>query len=158
MMTVKCRTLLMALTCRAPRRSPSVAGLLLLALVLAACDPKTPAPFAPEPCLIPSALVEVVQPQSFTPTALRPALLHAAGPMTSALGTGASADTLRRVLGDLGQSFAGNNFDTECRLVVIAWDALSELPDTPETLPDRDGIRLILALAARALEAAALAT
>jgi len=142
-MTVKCRTLLMALTCRAPRRSPSVAGLLLLALVLAACDPKTPAPFAPEPCLIPSALVEVVQPQSFTPTALRPALLHAAGPMTSAL---------------LGQSFTGNNFDTECRLVVIAWDALSELPDTPETLPDRDGIRLILALAARALEAAALAT
>src|SRR2546427_8196039 len=102
-MTIKCRTLLMALTCRAPRRSPSVAGLLLLALVLAACDPKTPAPFAPEPCLIPSALVEVVQPQSFTPTALRPALLHAAGPMTSALGTGASADTLRRVLGDMQQ-------------------------------------------------------
>src|SRR2546427_8821075 len=31
-----------------PICSPSVAGLLLLALVLAACDPKTPAPFAPE--------------------------------------------------------------------------------------------------------------
>ena len=157
-MTVKCRTLLMALTCRAPRRSPSVAGLLLLALVLGACDSKIPEPFAPEPCLLPAALVGAVQPQPFSPVALRPALLHAAGPMTSALGTGASADTLRRVLGDLGQSFAGNNFDTECRLVVIAWDALSELPDTPETLPDRDGIRLILALAARALEAAALAT
>ena len=151
-MTVKCRT---------PRPSRSVALLFSfsLVLVLGACDAKNPRePFAPVPCLLPAALVGAVQPQPFSPTALRPALLHAADPMTSTLGTGASADTLRRALDDLGQSFTGNNFDTECRLLVIAWDALSELPDTPETLPDRDGIRLILALAARALEAAALAT
>jgi len=128
-------------------------------LVLGACDAKDPRePFAPVPCLLPAALVGAVQPQPFSPEALRPALLHAAGAMTSDLGTGESADTLRRALGDLGQAFAGRNFDTECRLVLIAWGALSELPDTPETLPDRDGIRLILALAARALEAAALGT
>ena len=157
-MTVNSRTPLMALECRAPRRSIPVAGLFLPLLVLGACDPKTPAPFEPQPSLLPAALVEAVQPQTFTPLALRPALLHAAGPMTADFGTGASADTLRRALGDLGQSFVGNNFDTECRVLVIAWDALSELPNTPETLPDRDGIRLILALAARALEAAALAT
>lgn len=133
--------------------SPSIAAPILLLLVLGACTSERQ-PFAPEPCRLPAALGAAVQPQAFSPAALRPALLHAADPMTSVLVAGENSETLGRALADLGQSFSGSNFDTECRLLLIAWDALSRLPDTPETLPDRDGIRLILALAARALEAA----
>lgn len=130
------------------------AGIFSLVLIVGACESTRREPFAPEPCLLPAALVAVVQPQPFSPAALHPALLHAADPMTSTLGTGESAATLRSALGDLGQTLTGTNFDTECRLLLIAWGALSRLPDTPETLPDRDGIRLILALAAGALAAA----
>jgi hypothetical protein len=36
-------------------------------------------------------------------------------------------------------------------MLSIAAGALAALPDTPVTLPDRDGIRLILALTAQSL-------
>ena len=45
--------------------------------------------------------------------------------------------------------------DTACRLLSVATSALAALPDNPETLPDRDSIRIVLILAAGVLAAGA---
>ena len=125
-----------------------------LVLVLAACDSAVTAPdaFREERCQVPASLVAEVSPHAFQSTALRPALQHAAGPMASVLGEGELTNELREATSILGKETAGPRLhDTHCRLVVIASAALRRMPDSPETLPDRDGIHLVLALLASAL-------
>jgi hypothetical protein len=124
-----------------------------LLLVLAACDSAVTAPaaFNEERCAVPAALAASVYAHSFPATSLRPALLHAAGPMASVLGEGELTDELRASIALLGTASGPVLHDTHCRLVVIASAALRRMPDTPETLPDRDMIHLVLALLAHAL-------
>jgi hypothetical protein len=125
-----------------------------LMLVLGACDSAVTAPkaFNEERCAVPLALAQSVYTHSFPSTSLRPALQHAAGPMASVLGEGQLTNELRESIAILGSTAdAPTLHDTHCRLVVIASAALRRMPDTPETLPDRDGMRLVLALLANAL-------
>jgi hypothetical protein len=125
-----------------------------LVFVLAGCDSAVTAPgaFSEDRCVIPASLATSVTAHSFASTALRPALQHAAGPMASVLGEGELTNELREAMSILGQATDGPQLhDTHCRLVVIASAALRRLPDTKETLPDRDGIHLVLALLASAL-------
>ena len=42
--------------------------------------------------------------------------------------------------------------DVACRGIMAATKALDAMPHDPAKLPDRDGIRLVLALAVRAFE------
>lgn len=111
-----------------------------------------PKAFNEERCAVPVALAQSVYTHSFSSASLRPALQHAAGPMASVLGDGELTNELREAIAILGKETDGPTLhDTHCRLVVIASAALRQLPDTPETLPDRDGIQLVLALLANAL-------
>jgi len=123
-------------------------------LVLGACDSAVTAPkaFNEERCQVPVALAQSVYTHAFPSTSLRPALQHAAGPMASVLGEGELTNELRESMAILGTETDGPTLhDTHCRLVVIASAALRRMPDTPETLPDRDGMKLVLALLANAL-------
>jgi hypothetical protein len=125
-----------------------------LMILLGACDSAVMAPkaFDEDRCVVPAALAQSVYTHAFPSTSLRPALQHAAGPMASVLGEGELTNELREAVAILGQETDGPTLhDTHCRLVVIASAALRRMPDTPETLPDRDGIRLVLALLANAL-------
>jgi hypothetical protein len=125
-----------------------------LMILLAACDSAVVAPkaFNEASCQVPTALAQSVYTHSFGSAGLRSALLHAAGPMASVLGEGELTHELREAMSILGQQVDGPTLhDTHCRLVVIASAALRRMPDTPETLPDRDGIHLVLALLANAL-------
>jgi hypothetical protein len=123
-------------------------------VLLGACDSAVTAPkaFNEERCAVPVALAQSVYDHTFPSTALRPALQHAAGPMASVLGEGQLTHELREAIAILGKETNGPELhDTHCRLVVIASAALRRMPNTPETLPDRDGIHLVLALLANAL-------
>ena len=126
-----------------------------LLMVLVGCDSAVTAPnaFNEERCSVPADLAASVYAHGFPSTALRPALQHAAGPMVTVLGEGALTNELRESMSILGsETNAPRLHDTHCRLVVIASAALRRIADTPETLPDRDGIRLVLALLANALD------
>lgn len=110
-------------------------------------------PLGAERCDPPPALLAGVDPHQFTLVALHDAVLHAAGPMASALG---SSDEVRRVVKAMEGIAARDESqatDTACRLVIIAGNALDALGDDPATLPDRDGIRLVLVLAAGVIRA-----
>jgi hypothetical protein len=125
-----------------------------LVVVLAACDSAVTAPkaFDEQRCAVPASLASSVYTHAFPSTALRPALQHASGPMASVLGEGELTNELREAIAILGmETDAPTLHDTHCRLVVIASAALRRMPDTAETLPDRDGIHLVLALLANAL-------
>ena len=80
---------------------------------------------------------------------LRSALVHAAGPMSDALGSGSGVTSLRNPINSAAAHIAASENDKACVALSSAKDALDALPDTPATLPDRDGIRMILALAAQ---------
>jgi hypothetical protein len=68
-----------------------------------------------------------------------------------ATGEGELTHELRESIAILGSASGPELHDTHCRLVVIASAALRRMADTPETLPDRDGMHLVLALLANAL-------
>lgn len=126
----------------------------VLLLAVAACkgdSPVAPEAFSRKPCRVPENLVSMVTEQAFTPAAMRSALLHAAGPMTAALGTGADVQALQDAVNNVVTDIGVADNDGACRMLSIAAGALAALPDTPATLPDRDGIRLILALTAHSL-------
>lgn len=123
-------------------------------LVLATCsDPLGPEERA---CSVPPSLQNIVAAQTVQSTqpsnsAIRSALMHAAGPMAAAIGASqitapfiveamAAAESLDEGLGRSG-----------CHHVVAAVTHLDNMPDDPATLPDREGIRMILAIAASAL-------
>lgn len=129
-----------------------------LALMTAACDsnPMGPGPLASAPCQMPSQDLVGTAMEPFAPAALQSALRHAAGPMAAALGSGQVADELVKATSQLSTGLGGRSGDTECRVLRVASEALARLPDDPGTRPDRDGIRLVLVLAARALTGAPL--
>ncbi|HEX9886040.1 MAG TPA: hypothetical protein VGA70_06110 [Longimicrobiales bacterium] len=91
---------------------------------------------------------------AFAPVAMRSALLHAANRMSVALGTDADVRSLKDATNSVAANIAASENDGACRMLSISADLLEGLPDTPATLPDRDGIRLIFALTAHSLTAA----
>lgn len=109
----------------------------------------------PEPAMCDSAiaLLDGADPQPFAFGDLREAFLHAAGPMVSALGSSQRVDQLRQAINALGASDDATRMDTVCRSLRVATESLAALEDHPETLPDRDAIRLVLILAAGAMQA-----
>ena len=83
--------------------------------------------------------------------ALRPALEHAAGAMASVIGSGELAASLAGLAG-FAQALNAENLPINgCRTIVAAMNVLETLPDDPATRPDRDAVRLVLALAGAAL-------
>jgi len=110
-----------------------------------------PVAFDPVKCAPSPALLAGANPQPFAFSALQAAFLHAAGPMTSALGSSEQVDQLKQAMNEMVLPDDPRSKDTACRLLSVATSALAALPDNPETLPDRDGIRLVLILAAGVL-------
>ncbi|HEY6209296.1 MAG TPA: hypothetical protein VIW28_09560 [Gemmatimonadales bacterium] len=125
----------------------------LLALGAGACSENITEPVrfdavvcVPDPAL----LVDAIR-QPFAFSALHAAFLHAAGPMASALGTSEQVDQLSQSMEEMPLPDDKKSMDTACRLLSVANSALKAMPNKPETLPDRDGIRLVLMLAAGVL-------
>jgi hypothetical protein len=146
-----------SLVCRAPgflRSSRGAAvALALLALGTGACSDNITEPVrfdavqcTPEPSLLVGAIW-----QPFAFSALHAAFLHAAGPMATALGSTEQVDQIKQAMGDMPLPDDAKSKDTACRLLSVANSALVAMPNNPETLPDRDGIRLVLILAAGVL-------
>jgi hypothetical protein len=139
-------------------KAPGVKGrpaiLWPLLVAMAACDSNVlgPEALSARRCDPPPMLIAGAQPQPFALGALREALLHAAGPMTAALGSSSEVDQLRKAMNGMANQ-DDRVTDTACRLIFVASDALTALPPSPETLPDRDGIRLVLMLAAGVVKA-----
>jgi hypothetical protein len=129
------------------------------ALLLAACAACDAGPLAVEEpdlesgslCQLPQELLGGSAGALADLSALRPALAHAASLMTPSLPVGPARDQLQRSLTLLLAQGFGTVADTDCAQVSSAWTSLAQIPRTPESLPDRDGIALVLALAARAL-------
>lgn len=84
-------------------------------------------------------------------SAVREALIHAAEVMSKGLEDSAQSRTLLRELTALHPPVGPVNAEVTCTLLVRAGEALDAVPDDPATRPDRDGIQLILDLAAGAL-------
>jgi hypothetical protein len=128
-------------------------ALVALGLAMAACDggPLSPEAMTAEPCRVPDAVASTLVWLPFAPDALRPALLHAAGPMSWALGSDKLTGELVQATAQLGSDLGTRSADTECRVLKLAAAALARLPDDPATRPDRDVISLVLTLAAHSL-------
>jgi hypothetical protein len=123
----------------------------VFALALATCSD----PLGPEelPCQKPAGLTAGI---TFAPVDLeemRAALAHAAGPLAAAMGSEELTASLVKATEFASLTLADELPRTGCRIVRIAAAALAQLPDDPATLPDRDAIRLILALTANTLDA-----
>lgn len=128
--------------------------MLLLLLALTACGDRSPvAPdgFTRTPCRPPAELVAMVTGPPFAPAAMRSALLTAADPMNNALGTTQDVRALRDAIHIVVADINVSDYDDACRLLTISSTLLAGLPAAPATSPDRDGIRLILALTAQSL-------
>jgi hypothetical protein len=135
---------------RAMARCAGPAGLLLLATC---SDPLGPEERA---CSVPpnlQAIVEAltVQAQQPSPAAIRSALVHAAGPMAAVIGASHLTAPIAGETMAAAESVADGLNRSGCHHVVAAATHLDNLPDDPATRPDRDGIRMILAIAANAL-------
>ena len=132
-----------------------VALALGLALGLGACDrlPTEPQPLGARRCELAESLLEGRQAYPVAPERLREALRHAAGPMAASLGGSPSARRLVHAL----EALLGRNDspapESECQRLSTASAALRAAPEDPATLPDRDGIGLVLILVANAIEA-----
>jgi len=120
----------------------------LVALLATACRSSSVVAPREEPCAVPTTLPAVDAP-AVTQSSIRSALVHAAGPMTAALGANVDVRALQAGINDL-VSAELVRADVACRGIMAATKALDAMPDTPATRPDRDGIRVVLALAVRA--------
>ncbi len=139
---------------RASRGAALVFGLLAVGGV--ACESnltQPPDPLHAVKCEPPAALLAGAQPQPLALGALHAAFLHAAGPMASALGSSEQVSQLTQAMEAMAAQDGSWALDTACRLVIVASNALTAMADNPETLPDRDGVRLVLILAAGVIEA-----
>jgi hypothetical protein len=136
------------------KRPVVVPSVLALVVLLAACSdhsPVAPGAYSRIPCRPPVELAAMVVGTPFEPNAMRTALQHAGNHIGPTLGDGADVRALRDAIGIVDTDIGIANMDGACRLLTIAYGALKELPDTPATYPDRDAIRLILALTAQSL-------
>jgi hypothetical protein len=105
------------------------------------------------PCRPSAELVALVTVEPFVPTAMRSALLHGADVMTLAIADGPQRRDLQDAMRFAAADIGVDKLDSACRLIEIADAALTALPDSAASLPDRVGIRLILALTAHSLAA-----
>lgn len=128
-------------------------GLLTLGVTACTSDITQPELFFAVKCEPPALLLAGANSPPFAFGALHEAFRHAAGPMTLALGSSEKVNQLKRALDGLARQEKPETLDTSCRLLQVASEVLASLPNNPETLPDRDGIRLVLILAARAVKA-----
>ncbi len=131
-------------------------GVLVLLFAATACSDRSivaPESYGRRPCRPSADLVAMVDLVPFTPEAMRSALRHGADEMTRAVSVEPRQrdvqDAMRLAADDIGIG----HYDSACRFVGIAFGALRALPDSAGSYPDRDGIRLILALTAHALSA-----
>lgn len=122
----------------------------------AACgdSPLGPEGFSRIPCRPPAALVAMVVGEPFAPAAMHSALVHAVDSMSTALESSPDVTGMQDAIRIVATDVTTSNYDGACRLLTIAYGFFVVLPDTPATLPDRDGIRLILALTGQSLAAA----
>ncbi len=127
--------------------------LLLLAFVTACGDRSIVAPeaYGRRPCRPSAALVAMVTVEPFAPRAMRSALVHGANAMTLTVADGPHRRDLQDAMRIAASDISAEQFDSACRLVEIADGALSALPDSAASFPNRVGIRLILALTAQSL-------
>ena len=127
---------------------------LILLLALSGCVAEVS---TPESCAAPASLVSAVNTPPSSTAAMEDALRHAAGPMANALGTEEQVERLRSaMLNAAGR--VHEDADASCRLLTTAMNLLDSLPNNPATLPDRDGIRMVLALTAKSLATSATET
>ena len=135
-------------------RSQAALVLALLSVGATACESNLtqPDPLTAVPCEPPAMLLSVGNSQPFALGELHAAFLHAAGPMASALGSSDQVDQLILAMQQMARLDGSHAVDTVCRLLRLTSNALAALPDSPETLPDREGIRIVLMLAASALK------
>ncbi len=75
--------------------------------------------------------------------------------MASALGSSEQVTQIMRAMEGIASRAGSPTTDSACRLLIVAGNALDALGDNPATLPDRDGIRLVLILAAGVIQARA---
>jgi hypothetical protein len=133
-----------------------IAGSTALVLVLVACgDPGTTTPDIArlDRCRPPTALTTMMGGESLPPTTMHGALRHAIARIRTTFGAGVEQEALREAVLHLDADLTASRFDEACRALTDAFGSLTELPDVPATLPDRDSIRLILALTAQSLAA-----
>jgi len=137
-----------------PEFGRTALGFGLIALGALACEgslaPTAPSdPVSPRvTCELPSWLMAGNRPEPLGLDPLLSALQHAAGPMSSALGTSEPASRLARAIEAMAAREGLLAVEPSCKPMLEAAEALQALPDDPETRPDRDGIGLVLTLAA----------
>ncbi len=136
------------------RGAKSAFSLLTLSVLACGHDIMQPDAIQGRQCEVPLALVTDADPLPIEFGALREAFLHAAGPMAAALESSSSLDLLRQAMNRLGAQEETASMDTACRFLLVASESLAALANSPETLPDREAIRLVLTLAAGAVQAA----
>jgi hypothetical protein len=131
---------------------------LVLLIAVAACNkesPTGPGFTSGKTCAPPTLTPVAATVQPFAPAAMRAALLDAATRMSAALGTGADVQSVQAELNGAAADMGASNYAGACGMVTAAASAVAALPNDAATLPDRDAIRLVLALAAQSLTAAA---
>ncbi|MDP1858922.1 MAG: hypothetical protein Q8K82_09635 [Gemmatimonadaceae bacterium] len=127
-----------------------------LVLVLSGCSDESilaPSPTAGVSCRPPAELAAMVVGQPFALHDMRNPLEHAAVTMNTALEINADVRALQDFTTLLVDDITASRNDDACRHLTSAYGVLKSLPDTPATLPDRDGIRLIFSLTSQALVA-----
>jgi hypothetical protein len=128
-------------------------GLGLLALGAGACNDNitSPVKFDAVQCVPAPELLAGIIRQPFAFSQLHDAFLHAADPIATALGTTDEVNQIKLAMEKMPTLNDPKSLDTACRLLSVANSALEAMPNNPETLPDRDNIRLVLILAAGVL-------
>ncbi len=127
--------------------------LVALLFAVAACadrSPLAPDAFGRAPCRPPSELVAMVITPPFAPLAMRSALIHSADALTLLI-VGTPQRDLQVAFRSAATKIEIGDYDSACRFVALAYGVLRTLPPTPATLPERDAMRLILALTAQSL-------
>lgn len=137
---------------RGPRRAALAFALLSAGGTACESNLTQPGPLTPVKCETPAMLLSGGNSQPFALGELHAAFLHAAGPMASALGSSDQVEQLSLAMQEMARLDGSHAVDTVCRLLRITSNALAALPESPETLPDREGIRIVLILAASALK------
>jgi hypothetical protein len=130
-------------------------GLLVIPAVIGSCSdsPTAPASSSSNPCT-PAALPAISAADAVAPAVLNDALQDASTRMSAGLGTGAQVQSVQNAIRTVETSIAAPNNSGVCGKITIAADRVDALPDDPASLPDRDAIRLVLALAAQSISVA----
>lgn len=130
-----------------------VIGLVLL-LGIGACGDRSivgPESHGRIPCRPSPELVAMVVTPPFAPIAMQSALVHGSSVMTLAITDAQRTRDVTDAMRLASQEIGTREYDSACRYVEIAYDALREIPDAPASRPDRVGIMLILSLTAQSL-------